>query len=295
MIRSEERLAMADNVLPVLLALGFAVAVVIAVCTLGALGRQFAAAYQVKVLDSTNLKLSEMFIFLDSKRLTQISAAATFFVPILLLLFTGNPLLAVGGAVVCLFGPRIAHKRLRNKRRKMLIRQLPDTLDSLVGGLRSGLSLPQALGLMAEQLPKPSNQEFSLVVRKLRMGVGMDEVLEELEARIESSEYTMFTTSMRIAREVGGNLTESLERLADTMRKKLGMEDKIDALTSQGKLQGIIVGCLPLFLMWVLTEMEPEAMAPLYNSWLGYGVLSLIFVLELIGFVVIGKIVRIDV
>lgn len=285
---------MAD-MMPTLIALGVALSVVGTVFAIWAVGKQFAASYQEKVLETTNVKLSEMFIFMDSKQLTRISVAATFLVPILLLLVSGNPLLAVGGAVVCLFGPGLVHKRLRNRRRMLLIRQLPDTLDSLVGGLRSGLSLPQALGLLAEQLPKPSNQEFSLVVRKLRMGVALDDVLSELEGRIESSEYTMFTTSMKIAREVGGNLTESLERLSETMRKKLTMEDKIDALTSQGKLQGIIVGCLPLFLMWVLTEMEPEAMAPLYNSWMGYGVLLVIFLLEFIGFVLIKKIVTIDV
>lgn len=286
---------MMDSVLSTLVALGFAVTVVLATAAVWTLGRQFAASYQQNVLETTNVKLSDMFIFMDGRQLTQISIAATVLVPILLLRLSGNPLLAIGGAVVCLFGPGLVHKRLKARRRHKLIRQLPDTLDSLVGGLRSGLSLPQALGLLSEQLPKPSNQEFSLVVRKLRMGVNLDDVLDELETRIHSAEYTMFTTSMRIAREVGGNLTESLERLADTMRKKLAMEDKITALTSQGKLQGIIVGCLPLFLMWVLTEMEPDAMAPLYSTWLGYGVLGVIFVLEFIGFVLIRKIVRIDV
>lgn len=286
---------MMDSVVSTLVALGFAVTVVLASAAVWTLGRQFAASYQQNVLETTNVKLSDMFIFMDGRQLTQISIAATVLVPILLLRLSGNPLLAIGGAVVCLFGPGLVHKRLKARRRHKLIRQLPDTLDSLVGGLRSGLSLPQALGLLSEQLPKPSNQEFSLVVRKLRMGVNLDDVLDELETRIHSAEYTMFTTSMRIAREVGGNLTESLERLADTMRKKLAMEDKITALTSQGKLQGIIVGCLPLFLMWVLTEMEPDAMAPLYSTWLGYGVLGVIFVLEFIGFVLIRKIVRIDV
>lgn len=286
---------MVDTMLPAMIALGFALSVVIASIALWTLGRQFASSYQEKVLDTTNVKLSEMFIFMDRRQLTRISVAATFLLPALLLLVTGNPLLAGAAVAVCLFGPGLVHKRLRAKRRKMLIRQLPDTLDSLVGGLRSGLSLPQALGLLSEQLPKPSNQEFSLVVRKLRMGVALDDVLTELEGRIESNEYTMFTTSMKIARELGGNLTESLERLADTMRKKLTMEDKIDALTSQGKLQGLIVGCLPLFLMWVLTEMEPEAMAPLYNTMMGYGVLLVIFLLELVGFVLIRKIVTIDV
>jgi len=281
--------------LPYLFAIGVAISVVLFAYVLWKLGHHLAQRYRDNVLNSTSVKLSDMFIFLDTAFLIKISATATIIVPILLLIITGNPLLAVGGAVFCLFGPSFVHKRLKEKRRKTLIRQLPDTLDSLVGALRSGMSLQQALGLLSEQLPKPSNQEFGLVVRKLRMGVSLDDVLEELEKRIESQEYTMFTTSMRIAREVGGNLTEALERLADTMRKKLAMEDKIDALTSQGKMQGIIVGCLPLFLMWVLTAMEPEAMAPLFHTLLGYAVLFVIFFLEFVGFILIRKIVRIDV
>lgn len=287
--------SMDNNIMPGLLAFGFALSMILCAYALYVVATRVAASYQERVLDSTSMKLSEMFIFMDGKMLQKISIITTIVVPLLLLLITGNPLAAIVGGVACLFGPRLVHKRLKIKRRKTLIRQLPDTLDSLVGALRAGMSLQQALGLLAEQLPVPSNQEFSLLVRKLRMGVAMDEALEELEKRVDSLEYTMFTTAMRIAREVGGNLTESLERLAETMRKKLAMEDKIVALTSQGKMQGIIVGCLPLFLMLVLSEMEPEAMAPLFNTWMGYGVLMLIFVLEFIGYILIKKIVTIDV
>ncbi|NHZ61890.1 type II secretion system F family protein [Massilia genomosp. 1] len=286
---------MDDALLPSVIAAGIAVATVLFVAAVWMLGRSLAASYQEKVLDTTSLKLSDMFIFMDPRLLTKLSIVATVLVPVVLLVLSRNPLLAVAGAVACLVGPGLVHKRLRARRRRMLIRQLPDTLDSLVGALRSGMSLQQGLALLAEQLPKPSSQEFSLLVRKLRMGVGMDEAVDELESRIGSREYTMFATSMRIAREVGGNLTESLERLADTMRRKLAMEDKIDALTAQGKLQGLIVGCLPLFLMAALNGMEPEAMAPLFTTWIGYGVLLLIFVLECVGFVLIRKIVAIDV
>lgn len=286
---------MVDQLVPTLVAAGIAISFVLLIFAFWTAVQQFAVRYRDVVLDTTSVKLSEMFIFMDTKVLMKLSAAGTFIVPAMILLITRNPLLAAIGAIVCLLGPGFVHRHLKAKRRKTLIRQLPDTLDSLVGALRSGMSLQQALGLLSEQLPKPSCQEIGLVVRKLRMGVSMDDVLQELERRIESQEYTMFTTSMRIAREVGGNLTESLERLADTMRKKLAMEDKIDALTSQGKMQGIIVGCLPLFVMWVLNLMEPDLMAPLFNTLLGYGVLALIFLLELVGFIFIRKIIRIDV
>ncbi|WP_211471235.1 type II secretion system F family protein [Collimonas humicola] len=286
---------MDNTLIQIALGLGFAFAAILVAYAAWTAGRQMMERYRDRVLDATSAQLSDLFIFMDGAKLQQISIVTTIVLPLIAYFVTGNPLVVVGVAAICLFGPTITHKNLKKRRRKKLIHQLPDSLDSLVGALRSGMSVTQSLGLMAEQLPKPSSQEFALVVRKLRMGVGIEEVLTELEERADSQEYTMFTTSMRIAREVGGNLTESLERLADTMRKKLAMEDKIQSLTSQGKLQGLIVGSLPLFLMWVLTEMEPEAMAPMFHTWLGYGVLLVIFLLELIGFVLIRKIVLIDV
>ena len=223
------------------------------------------------------------------------SGVATILITAIAYLLSRNLFIAFLAAVACLFGPTVLHRRLGVRRRNRLVLQLPDCLDALVGALRSGLSLPQALALLSEQLPAPSNQEFGLVVRKLRLGMAVDEVLVEFERRIPTQEHIMFTTCMRISREVGGNLTEALERLADTIRKKIMMEGKIAALTSQGKLQGIVVACLPLFVMWALSSIEPDAMQPLFHSWLGYGVLGVIAMLEILGFVLIRKIVRIDV
>jgi tight adherence protein B len=247
------------------------------------------------VLDSASTELSDLFIFLDRARLMTLSGVATAVLLVAAYALTRSVVIAVLVGLACLFGPTLMHRHLRARRKNRLVQQLPDCLDALVGALRSGLSLPQALSLLAEQLPAPSNQEFGLIVRKLRLGMSIDDALLEFEQRVASQEHMMFTTCMRISREVGGNLTEALERLADTIRKKITMEGKIAALTSQGKLQGIVVGCLPLFMMWALSSIEPEAMQPLFHSWLGYGVLGVIAMLECLGFVLIRKIVRIDV
>jgi tight adherence protein B len=100
---------------------------------------------------------------------------------------------------------------------------------------------------------------------------------------------------MRVSRDTGGNLAETLEQLAQTLRTKITLEGKIRALTAQGKLQGVVVGLLPVGLMFVLSKMEPEAMAPLFHSWYGWVTLAVIAVLELIGLLIIRKIVNIDV
>jgi tight adherence protein B len=100
---------------------------------------------------------------------------------------------------------------------------------------------------------------------------------------------------MTIARDVGGNLAETLDQLAATLRAKAVMEGKIRSLTSQGKLQGLIVGLLPAFLLIVLSYMQHDAMQPLFHTYIGWGVCAVIVILELIGFAFIRKIVAIDV
>jgi tight adherence protein B len=278
-----------------LVTVGIAISITIGVIVFSRALSASATNYQESFVSIARGSLADMFVFVDPGRLLAINGAAFVLLPIVVYLLTENPVFAVGVAVLVLFGPKLAYTRFRNKRNAKLARQLPDGLAALAGNLRAGLSLPQALGNLAQQQPKPLSQEFELITRKQRLGMPLDQALAELEQRVPGKEFALFVTSVRIARELGGNLSESLDRLADTIRRKLAMEDKIDALTSQGKIQGIIVGLLPLGLMWVLSSMEPEAMNPLFTTPIGWAVLGVIGLLELVGFLLIRKIVRIDV
>jgi tight adherence protein B len=102
-------------------------------------------------------------------------------------------------------------------------------------------------------------------------------------------------SAMRVANETGGGLAETLERTSTTVRRKLQMEDKIDALTSQGKLQAWVVGSMPIALMLVLNEIEPEGMHGLWHTTSGWIALAVIVVLEVIGVMLIRRITTIDV
>ena len=165
----------------------------------------------------------------------------------------------------------------------------------LGSSLRAGTSLQIALDLAIRETPAPLSQELGVVVQEQRLGVALEDALETMATRLKLEEIELVVTAMTIAREVGGNLAETLDRLASTLRSKATMEGKIRSLTSQGKLQGLIVGSLPLFLMLVLSHMQHDAMMPLFNTWIGWGVLGVIGILELVGFLMIRKIVRIDV
>jgi len=278
-----------------LAAAGIAMAVTLGCVVLMRVFRSGAASWQDSMTSMARGNLADLFIFVEPRRLRLITLAAVIAIPSLILLVTGNPVITVIVAVIVMAGPQVLLKVLRRKRHHKLALQMPDGLASLAGALRAGLSLPQALAGLAEQQPAPFCQEFELVVRKQRLGMPLDQALAELEARVPGNEVSMFVTAVRIARELGGNLSESLERLADTLRRRLAMEGKIRALTSQGKIQGWIVGLLPIFLAGVLNLMEPEAMKPLFTTTMGYVVLGAIALLEFIGFMLIRKIVSIEV
>jgi tight adherence protein B len=239
--------------------------------------------------------LRDMFIDVDPNKLFYGNIVALVVVPAVVWVATDNPIIAVAAAAVVILIPKFAVNFLRKRRFKQFEMQLPDALLMVSGALRAGASLTVAMeGMVKEQRP-PLAQEFSLMLREQRLGVDFDTALRNMEKRLPLPDFIMVVAGMRISREVGGNLADILETLADTLRRKQQMEGKIAALTAQGKMQGLVMTGLPLFLMLVLTHMEPEAMAPLYHTWYGWATLAVIGVMEVIGYVAIQKITTIDV
>ncbi len=239
--------------------------------------------------------LRDMFIAVDPQKLFFYNMGALFIVPGLLWGFTGNAVLVVGAAIIIIIFPKLYVRWLKKRRFDRFEKQLPDALLMVSGAMRAGASLTVAMESMVKEQKPPLSQEFDLLLREQRVGVDFDTALKNMEKRLPVQDFIMVVSGMRISREVGGNLADILETLADTLRTKHQMEGKIKALTAQGKMQGLVMTSLPLFLMFILTHMEPEAMAPLYDTLVGWATLSVIAVMEVIGYVAIQKIVSIDV
>src|SRR5690606_4611110 len=180
---------------------------------------------------------------------------------------TENPIFTLAAAVAIILAPKLLVAYMKKKRARTFEEQLPDALLMVAGSIRAGAGLNVARESMVSDTRPPISQEFELMLREQRLGVDLDTALQNMEKRMPIQDFIMVVAGMRISREVGGNLAETLEGIADTLRKKLTMEGKIQALTAQGRMQGIVMTCLPLFLMFILKHMEPEAMAPLFNTW----------------------------
>ena len=239
--------------------------------------------------------LQDLLLFVDVDRLFRANLLVCLLACALAWLLTGSLLLVLVSAAVVGALPGVLIARLGRRRREVFARQLPDAMMLIAGAVRAGTSMTLALRQMASELPAPGGQEFELMLRELRLGVTLDDALLNLERRMGCDDLRLFGAAVRIANESGGNLAETLERLADTVRKKLALEDKIVALTSQGRLQGWIMVALPIGVGCALFAIEPEAMAPLLHTWQGWVVLAVVAVLETVGLLFIRRIMAIDV
>lgn len=239
--------------------------------------------------------LEGMFIFTDADKIMSINLAVLIMLPVLAWVVTGSLMLVVMGVILAFIGPRYVVRYIAERRLRSFEQQLPDALMMITGALRAGASLPIALDSVASEAKPPISQEFDLLLREMRLGVDFSVALESMERRVPLQDLGLVTAGMSLSREVGANLAETLESIAKTIRAKLQMEGKIRSLTAQGKMQGVIMAGLPIFLIAILNFMEPEAMAPLFNKWYGWVTMAVIVTTIGIGYHFIRKITNIDV
>lgn len=251
--------------------------------------------YKEVFSEMTASKFSELFLFVDVSRYFYFYLGVVLVLPLVVAELSGDLLLAGLAFIGLLLSPYLVLKIMIKKRLKKFERQLPDALVMLSGSLRAGASIAIALDGLIKESPVPLSQEFSLLVREHRLGVDLDTALENMEHRLPLEDLSMSLSAIRISREVGGDLAATLEALADTLRRKLTMEGKIESLTAQGKLQGIVMSGLPIFLMLVLLKIEPVTMGLMFTTKLGWVVLLMIACMQVLGFLAIRKITKIDV
>ena len=262
---------------------------------------QYASVYMTE----TARELENLFLFIPPQRLiviARLAAIGSFAVVALMAtdfnspggMFRGLFLGAMAGGGMLML-PRTIVRRLRTKRLLAFNTQLVDALVAMSNALRAGFSIQQAFESIVKEGKKPIAQEFSVFLQQMRIGVRFEDALRNLDERVGSEDLTLMIRAVEIARQTGGNLTETFDRIAETIRERTRIEGRIRALTAMGRLQGIVVGLIPIFLLLVLTLMDPKMMMNFYGSTTGVMLLGLMVLLEAIGFLVIKKIVNIRV
>jgi len=181
------------------------------------------------------------------------------------------------------------------RRRAQFNLQLPEAIAVMSNALRAGFSMSQAFESVVEQGEKPVSEEFAILVQQLKIGMNFEEALESMSRRVGSEDLTLVTTAILISRRTGGNVTEIFDRISETIRGRMRVERKVRSLTAQGRMQGIVVSLMPLFLCIIMTAIRPGLMIPFLTS--GTGMLAVLatIVLILAGWLMIRRIVKIDV
>ena len=244
--------------------------------------------------------LELMFVEMDKNKLTRLLMLLSFGLGGLFFVLLWPNVIAglLVGSIFTLLGwniPKQVVKYLYEKRCDWFTDQMVDAMTILSNGVRAGLSVTQSMDRVVKNLKNPISQEFRLVLSQNQLGQTLEDALSELGERIPRPDVQMFVTSVNILKETGGNMAETFQAITFTVRERQKVEKKIEALTAQGIFQGIIVSCIPFLLLAMFTALDPNYTKPLFSTALGWVILSVVVILQIIGGFMIKKIVTIKV
>jgi tight adherence protein B len=210
-------------------------------------------------------------------------------------------LLAILGAVLGYFLPRIYIRSQRNRRLVKFNNQLSDMLSLMVNGLRAGFSTLQSMEAVAKEMPSPISDEFRRVIQEVTLGVSTDKALDNLVRRIPSDDLDLVVTAMKVQREVGGNLAEILDTISHTIRERVRIKGEIRTLTAQMKYSARILGVLPIGLTLAIYLVNREYIMVMLsqesNTPFPCGILALVIalILVIVGYFVMDSFTNIEV
>jgi tight adherence protein B len=183
----------------------------------------------------------------------------------------------------------------RRRRLRVFTQQLPDMLTLLVGGLRAGYGLNQALEAVVDRIGPPASTEIAKVMQAVDLGIPLRHALADAVVRVGSDDFNLMVVAINIQYETGGNLAETLEIIGDTIRDRLRMLSEIRVLTSQQRFTGYVLGVLPLVVGLVVFLINPDYVDDLFEpGWIRI-LPATALGLQVLGFLIIRRIVDIEV
>ncbi len=251
--------------------------------------------YKKKYVSQAVDDFESMFIYITPNQLFFLNIAITAIILLLAIMTFDTWTFRIITATIGFFIPGQIIKIIKKKRLEKFNKQLVDALIQMANAFKAGLSFSQAMQNISEEGIPPLSLEFELALKEIKLGVPIEEALVNMAKRVHSEDLDLVVISTNIARQMGGNMSEMYDTISVTIRERFRLQGKIASLVSQGKLQGFVVGAMPLLLGMVLNKMRPDLMEPMMESWFGVILVVLIVILEFFGALMIKKIISIDV
>jgi len=226
---------------------------------------------------------------------TVLSACGMLLLAAILYMMTGSGLGGLIGLAAGALLPSLAMRYLRRRRLDKLEDQLVGGIQTLASGVRAGLNLVQAMELAARDGPIPLKQEFAHLLREYEYGMSLEEAMHGAAARIGSGDFRLLFAALQTHRERGGNLGETLDRIAASIREIQRLEGRTRALTAQGRATARWLGAMPVVVLAVLYFLVDAAgVRSLFQDGIGRLIVLAIVGLNVIGFLWVRKIVSLD-
>jgi tight adherence protein B len=191
--------------------------------------------------------------------------------------------------------PHLALQQQINRRLKKFVGLMPEALDLIVRGIRSGLPVSEALKSIADEIADPVGAEFRQVTDQMRIGVALDEAMWAAARRLGIAEFNFLVISLSIQQETGGNLAEILEKLSDMVRRREQMRLKVKAMSSEARASAMIIGALPFVMCGVISFVNPGYMSVLFTDPRGWVMIGVGLTSLLIGLAVMAKMIRFEI
>lgn len=198
------------------------------------------------------------------------------------------------GAIVGIGLPKMAVSFFANRRANRFTAQLAEALDVIVRGLRTGLPLGECITAIGNDMPAPLGAEFRLIAENQRLGLSPREALDRAVENMPTADFKYFAIVLAIQQQTGGNLAETLAKLADTLRARKRMRDKIKAFSSEAKASAMIIGSLPIVVALLMLLVGREYVMLLFTTDLGNMLIAIGVVMMVTGTLVMRKMINFD-
>jgi tight adherence protein B len=204
------------------------------------------------------------------------------------------PIAILFGAVLFMV-PTIVVNTRKNRRMKKFTMYFPDALEMFARSLRAGHSFTGAIQLVGQEMPAPIGPEFQKIFDEQNLGIPLRNALIGMTNRIDLLDVNFFVTAILIQRETGGNLAEIIDKIGYVIRERFRIQGQLKIHTAQARLTGIVLAFLPPAVAFILFLMSPGYMKPLWEEPVGRAMITGAIVLQIVGMLVIRKIIRIKI
>ena len=184
---------------------------------------------------------------------------------------------------------------LIERRSSSFTNQLGDCLMMVANALRAGFSFLQAMEMISKEMEPPISDEFKHVMRDIGLGATVERALDDMDKRVGSPDFSLVVTAVLIQQQVGGDLAQILDTISETIQDRIRMRREVKTLTTQGRMSGWILILTPIAMALFMTSSDPNYLDPLFKEPIGQMILAGVIVMEIIGAIVINRIVDIDV